>query len=118
MGVKKTGVREISAERVALLLKEAKSCAEANPSRSKSYCKLAFSLVKRNRSRLENEQKVAFCRSCFLYWTPGKTVKVVFDKHNKRVVYSCSECGSQRAFAYKPPRAKSARKTKPARSRQ
>ncbi|MDD5337723.1 MAG: ribonuclease P [Candidatus ainarchaeum sp.] len=94
-------VKAISQERIAILLDEAGACFAKNPKRAKRFCELAFLIVKKNKVRLSAEQKLSFCRKCFSFWRPGRSVSVSFDRVNKRVVYRCLDCGSERRIGYK-----------------
>lgn len=93
-------VRKISAERIALLLREAGKIFRENPGRARRYCELAFLIVKKNKARLSKAQKLSFCRKCFSFWKPGASVSVSMDKGNRRVIYKCADCGYERKIGY------------------
>lgn len=94
-------VKKISEERILILLDEAEKNFAQNPERARRYAHVAFAIVKKNKARLTKEQKLSFCRKCFCFWRPGKSVQVSFDKQNKRVIYKCAECAYERKIRYK-----------------
>lgn len=94
-------VRKISEERIGILLDEAQKIFPQNPERAARYCRLAFAIVRKNKARLTKPQKLSFCRKCFSFWRPGKSVSVSFDRKNKRVIYKCEKCGYGRKMRYK-----------------
>ena len=73
------------AEDIELLIKEA----EKDPQRAKTYLKMAWDLVKKNKVRLTKEQKKKFCKKCFTLWIPGE---VKIRKKGNLTEYSC-KCG-------------------------
>ncbi len=97
----KNTVKKISEERIALLLSEARAAFAKNPERAQRYAKLAFAIVRKNKIRLTNEQKLSFCRKCFSFWVPAKSVSVSFDRKNKRIIYKCSSCNYERKIRYR-----------------
>lgn len=97
----KNQVKKISEERVAILLSEAQKVFPKNPGRARRYSKLAFLIVRKNKVRLSKEQKLSFCRKCFAFWRPGKSVSVRLEKANKLVVYKCASCGYARKIGYR-----------------
>ncbi len=94
-------MKRISEERIEILLGEAEKIFPKNPERAGRYAQLAFAIVRKNKVRLSKEQKLSFCRKCFSFWRPGKSVSVSFDGRNKRVIYACMECGYERRIRYK-----------------
>ncbi len=94
-------VKKISEERINILLGEAEKIFAQNPERAKRYVQLAFAIVRKNRVRLTKEQKLLFCRKCFFFWRPGKSLSVFFDKKNKRIIYECKKCSYERKIRYK-----------------
>ncbi len=93
-------VKNISSERIAVLLSEAKKTFAENPARAQRYARLAFLIVRKNKVRLTKEQKLSFCRKCFSYWVPGKSASVSFDRKSRRVIYKCGSCGYERGIGY------------------
>lgn len=94
-------IKKISEERIVILLNEAQRVFAKYPERSKRYAQLAFAIVRKNKVRLTKEQKLSFCRKCFFFWRPGKSVSVIFDKKNKRIIYKCNACEYTRKIKYK-----------------
>ena len=83
---RKRFLRSIVADDIQILIQEA----EKDPPRAKTYLKMAWELVKRNKVRLTKEQKKKFCKRCFSLWIPEETVKI--EKKGNLVEYSC-KCG-------------------------
>lgn len=96
-------IKSISKERISILLDNAFKIIEKNEERAIRYIKLAFSIVKKNKVKLSKEQKIRFCRKCFIPWIFPKNVKIFFDHNNKRILYKCKKCGFKKAFCYKKP---------------
>lgn len=94
-------VKRICEERISILMSEAEKAFAQHPERAKRYSQLAFAIVRKNKVRLTKPQKLSFCRKCFSYWRPGKSVTVSFDKRNKRIIYRCGSCGYERKTRYK-----------------
>ncbi len=68
--------------------------AEAEPSLASRYARLVWRLGTRHRVRMGPEMKGRFCRRCFGYLTPGKSVRTRVEKG--RVVTTCLHCGAVR----------------------
>jgi len=92
--------KEIAKERVKRLLLMANMFHLSNPVLSKRYCRLAEKIRLSVNLRLAKDEKVQYCKKCFTYWVPGKTVKVRVNHANRRVVYKCLLCGHERSFGY------------------
>jgi ribonuclease P protein subunit RPR2 len=78
------------------LISEAEKRFPSNKELSKRYLKMAWELVKKTKVRLTKDQKLRFCRKCFILWVPGKTVRISFDSKNDFFVFSCASCGYKR----------------------
>jgi len=86
---RKRFLRSVVAEDIEILIKEA----EKDPLRARTYLKMTWNLVKRNKVRLTKEQKKKFCKRCFSLWIPGETVEI--RKKGNLTEYSC-KCGFKR----------------------
>ena len=98
--------REIAKERIKRLFIMAELFVFSYPELSKRYCWLIERIRKAVNLRLSKEQKIKYCKKCFTYWIPGKSVKIVFNHSNHRVIYKCLICGYERSFVYKGKRKK------------
>jgi len=88
-GLIKASVRQS----IAALLKDAESAwTLKKPERSKRYAQMAMDLVRKHKVRLTKEQKGLFCRKCLVWWVPGGTVKLVYDKRHHLIRAIC-QCG-------------------------
>lgn len=65
--------------------------AGAEPERSARYIRLAWRLSTRHRVRMGPEMKARFCRKCFRYLAPGRSVRTRVEKG--RVITTCLNCG-------------------------
>ncbi|MCI0503454.1 hypothetical protein L0Y65_01960 [Candidatus Micrarchaeota archaeon] len=78
---------------IAKLLAKAREAYSAkNAERSKRYVKMAFELLKKNKTKLPKELRNSFCRKCCLIWIPGQTATVSFDRKNDCLRITCG-CG-------------------------
>jgi RNase P subunit RPR2 len=92
---------EIARERIAILLALSVPEWKRDRALSRNYVRRATGIAKRFNTGFTREQRFMFCGKCFAPWIPSSTVDVSFDRMNKRVVYTCKECGHQRALKYK-----------------
>ena len=92
---------EIAKERIAILLGLSVSEWKTDNGLARKYVQRAVGIGKRFTIGLTRAQRFSFCGKCSAPWIPSSTVGVSFDRMNKRVVYTCKECGHQRAFKYK-----------------
>jgi RNase P subunit RPR2 len=92
---------EIARGRIAILLGLSMPEWKKDRELSRNYVKRAANIAKRFTIGLTREQRFSFCGKCFAPWVPSSTVSVSFDRMNKRIVYTCKECGHQRALKYK-----------------
>ena len=65
---------------------------KGNVERSKRYIEMIMELVKKNKVRLPDKLRNAFCRKCHILWIPGETIKVVYDKRHNCLRIKC-KCG-------------------------
>ncbi len=94
-------IKETVSARIEHLLSEARNSYSLHPERSERYLKLVWKLVEKYKVRLSKEQKLSFCKKCFVLWIPGKTVNVSFDLRHSVLQYECKKCGFVRRLKYK-----------------
>ena len=96
--------KEIAKERVIRLLASAKHFSSLNTplysKLSRRQCLLAEKVRKAVNLRLPKSQKMQYCKKCFSYWVPGRSVKVVVNHSNKLIIYRCMSCGAERKFGF------------------
>jgi RNase P subunit RPR2 len=85
-------------ESIAHLISEAEKAFPKDKTRSKRYLKMAWALVRKNKVRLSDAQKVKFCRKCFILFILGDTAKIVFDSKHDFFEIVCGACGYKRRF--------------------
>ena len=97
-GKKPGWIKALAEKRISRLFSLAKDAMENNePHLAQRYVELAGKISKKYNVRIPNKRE--YCRKCYSYWIPGKTVKVTHDKKNKRVVYTCKQCGARRSYS-------------------
>lgn len=98
---KKGFIKSVARESALILLEEAqKAFEDGNPQRASFYITMLLKLLKHHNIRLERKQKLQFCKKCFSYWAPGKSVKVKFDARQNTVVFECMVCGAIRRIRH------------------
>jgi ribonuclease P protein subunit RPR2 len=94
----KERLREIAKRRIEKLFQLAEEEIDLHPDRSRRYLGLAWKIATTYTIKLGADRR-KFCRKCFTLQLPGKTTKVRLEK-NKRVVYTCLNCGARRTYGY------------------
>ena len=94
-------IKDTVSERINTLLEEARNSFDEHPERSERYLKLLWKLVEKYKVRLSREQKLSFCKKCFVPWIPGRNVDIFFDQRNSVLEYKCKNCGFKRRLKYK-----------------
>ncbi|MCC7570447.1 hypothetical protein KO465_03815 [Candidatus Micrarchaeota archaeon] len=92
--------QEIAKERINRLFYLADFYSKTNSLYSKKYCLMIDKIRKTVNLRLSKQQKIKFCKKCHTFWIPGNTVKIIQNHSNKRIIYRCLNCGSERKFGY------------------
>jgi RNase P subunit RPR2 len=85
-------IKSSVAASIALLIGHAeKAWKQSNIKRSMQYTEMIMKLVKRNKVRLNKNQKNRFCRKCLVWWDVPNSLKLVFDnRHNMfRAICQC-----------------------------
>ena len=92
-------LKELAKRRIEKLFLEAERILNKNPERSRRYIQLAWKIATCHTIRLGKMRK-KICTRCFTLQLPGKTTTVRLEK-NKRLVYTCRNCGKRRVYIYK-----------------
>ena len=91
---------KLAKERILILLDEAEaSLKKGNKEKSRRYVSIAKAISTKNKVPLGRLKK-NFCKKCGIYFIPGKTLRVRTQKKDKRVVYTCLECGNIQRYRY------------------
>ncbi|MEM2908809.1 MAG: hypothetical protein QXT05_02235 [Candidatus Bilamarchaeaceae archaeon] len=64
--------------------------------RAARYIRMAWELLKKNKTRLPKEYRNAFCRKCLTPWIPGETATVKFDRMHNCLRIKCRKCGFEK----------------------
>ncbi len=91
-------IKSITADSISILLKEAEENFSKHPERALRYVKMVWALVKKHKVRLKHEQKIKFCKKCFILWIPHKTVTINFDKCHNMFEFVCISCDYKKRF--------------------
>jgi ribonuclease P protein subunit RPR2 len=94
--MKKYNVGKIAAERIKKLFELAKK--EKN-GRAKRYVQLARRIAEKTRTRLPREIKRSFCRKCNSLFN-SKNLRVRIAKKEKKVIYTCLNCGNVQRYPF------------------
>jgi len=87
-------IKKTALDRIEWLFKFARE----NKKLSRRYVELAVKIAKKYNVRIPYKRE--YCRKCYALWVPGKNVRVRTDRKNKRVVYTCLECGHKQYYGY------------------
>lgn len=90
--------REIAAERINKLFKQAKEMFKESPELSDRYVELARSISMKYKVKIPSKFKRKFCKHCHIYLVPSKNCRVRLTKH--KVVYYCLNCKKYMRFPY------------------
>jgi ribonuclease P protein subunit RPR2 len=94
--------KEIAAERIAILFKEAEKAAKLGKLEfSNRYVEMARKIGMRYNVRLPGEFKRKFCRYCHSYLRPEVSCKVDIDTKTKMIKVKCFKCDKIIHFPYK-----------------
>lgn len=92
-------IKKIALERISKLFDQADKVFSKEPMLADRYVELARNIAMRNRVRIPKELKRLFCRHCYSYWMPSKTVRIRLLKGRK--VYYCLKCKHFTRVPYK-----------------
>lgn len=96
---KSFNTRVIAFGRIKELFKQADEVFSKTPSLANRYVTLARKISMKYKIKLPIELKRKFCKSCYKYWKPGKTVRIRLLKGRK--VYFCEFCKKFTRIPYK-----------------
>jgi ribonuclease P protein subunit RPR2 len=85
--------KKIAKERIALLFCRAGEFFPEDPLLSDRCVALARKISMRHRVRIDRHLRRQFCRHCYRFLVPGKTVRVRIARG--KVVMTCLSCGRQ-----------------------
>lgn len=89
---KGTSSREIAAERIEILLGQARAYRNSDAERAARYVRHTRDIASKQRIRLAPDQKRLFCHHCGTYIVPGTTSRV--RTAHGRVSITCTVCGN------------------------
>ena len=91
--------RKIAKERINKLFDLARvEALKENWERSRRYIQLARKIAMKFNISLKNYKR-KFCKKCNTYFT-SKTVRIRYQKKDKRVTYTCLVCGNVQRYPY------------------
>ena len=82
--------KKIASERINILFEQAIARYKKNISLSNRYVKLARKLSMRYKVKILREYKKLFCKKCYTYLLPGKTLRARVK--DKKLIYYCLNC--------------------------
>jgi len=89
--------KEIALKRIGILLSNARMT--TNPKLSRRYVLLAKRISEHYRVAIPKEQRVMFCKKCFL---PFKNDNWRFRLKKSRIIITCSNCGNIKRIPIRP----------------
>ena len=93
--------KDIAKERIEILFREAALQARAgNLKRATRYVYLARRIGMKYNARIPADLKRQFCHHCYVYFVPGKNVRIRTNPENKAVEYLCQECKKITRYPY------------------
>jgi ribonuclease P protein subunit RPR2 len=99
--MKKASDKKIAKERIIYLFKQAeKALKSGKRALAKRYVSLALKIGMKFQMSMPKELKRRYCKICRIYWVPSKTVRIRSKKKEKRVIFTCLECGTVRRYPY------------------
>jgi len=99
--MQKESARIIAEERIQYLFRQAYDAAKAGENEhSKRYVKLAKAIGMKSQLPIPKMLKRKFCKRCYSFFIPGKTVRVRIQKKNGYVVYTCLSCSNVQRYPF------------------
>jgi len=95
---KQKEIKEKAKMRILDLFDKAKTTFNSNPVLANRYVSLARKYSMKYKVRIPRELKRLFCKHCYTYLLPGKTVRI--RTHKGKVVYFCLKCKKFMRFVY------------------
>lgn len=102
-GTKSGWVSELAMRWIKRLFELAEEIYVKNPKRSIRYIELAKKISSKYNIPLSSVipgWKKRVCKSCGVFWFPGKNVRVRTNSKTKAVEYRCLNCGFVKRFGY------------------
>jgi len=89
----KTGIRDLVAERMQILIKNALTNARSNPKLAERQASLAKRLSTKYRVRMPYELRINFCKKCKKFIVPGFTARIRLGRSAvKSIRITCRFC--------------------------
>jgi len=99
--MQKDNLEKIAKERIEILFEKAEQALKNNnPGLSKRYVALARQIGMKLELPIPRNLKRKFCKKCSIFWIPGKTLRTRIKKHEKRMTFTCLECGNIQRYPY------------------
>jgi len=86
----KSKIKEIAEERIEILFKEAQKVYKKRPDLANRYVQIARKISMKVNVPIPVKYKRKFCKHCYSYFIPGKTLRV--RQHKGRTIYYCLKC--------------------------
>ena len=96
----RSAVKTIAAERIEILLLQAREMLEKNPQLSKRYVELAWKISMRTKVRIPSAEKRYLCKGCGQVLIPGRNARVRVLPGNPRIVITCLSCGRLKRYPF------------------
>ncbi|MGI0100659.1 MAG: ribonuclease P protein component 4 [Candidatus Micrarchaeaceae archaeon] len=94
-------VKRIAAERIGILYGLAKGAYSNNEVElSRRYTKLLLRISQHYRIKLDRHMKIGICKKCGSPLIAGINLRVRAASSNRRMVYKCIDCGTERSIPY------------------
>jgi len=90
--------QRIARERIEHLFKEAEKIFKKDQKLANEYVKKARKIGMRYEVPIPRQLKRKFCKYCYSYFVPGKSVRV--RTHKQKVVYYCLNCKRYTRYPY------------------
>ena len=91
----------IAKERILILFHQAEDSAKRGDQKlAQRYVQLAKAIGMKAQLPIPRMLKRRFCKKCYSFFIPGKTVRVRTQKKDKRVTYTCLVCGNVQRYPF------------------
>ena len=97
-GKTRAAVATVAAERIEILIDQAKQMARKDEILSRRYVGLARKISERTKVRIPGEVKKYLCKVCGVALVPGYNAKVRLHARRCGIVITCGSCGAVRRF--------------------
>lgn len=86
----KSRIKQIASERIEILFSEAKKVSKSSLNLANRYVEIARKIAMKAKVKIPLKYKRSFCKHCYSFFIPGKTVRIRIHKH--RTIYYCLKC--------------------------